>query len=252
MANQSDIDDASVKIANLVDKAQQELIKSLTTLVNMKVNPFTGLKTIRKFADDVPAFVEFVMTYDVEGTLKKKLINATSVYANAHRKVLESTIGFAKIDPKSLSAFATLNEQLFDNSIIRTISGHIRTQLVSGVQAGLSADAIISKVAASSISNAQMQTLVNTTLNTYSRTITNQMMSVAPQNTKYVYIGPVDEKTRPECLQMASAGRLTLNQIVSRFGQEVLVDGGGFNCRHKWEIASSEGVELFEGDKVNA
>ena len=99
MANQRDIDKSSEQIANLVDKAQQELIKSLTTLVNMKVNPFTGLKTIRKFADDVPAFVEFVMTYDVEGTLKKKLINATSVYANAHSKVVESTIGFAKIDP---------------------------------------------------------------------------------------------------------------------------------------------------------
>ena len=252
MANQSDIDDASVKIANLVDKAQQELIKSLTTLVNMKVNPFTGLKTIRKFADDVPAFVEFVMTYDVEGTLKKKLINATSVYANAHRKVLESTIGFAKIDPKSLSAFATLNEQLFDNSIIRTISGHIRTQLVSGVQAGLTANDIINKVSASSISNAQMQTLVNTTLNTYSRTITNQMMSVAPKETKYVYVGPVDNRTRIECLDYASAGALTEAEIIGNGWTASLIDGGGFNCRHKWEIASTEGVKMFEGEKANA
>jgi len=29
----------------------------------------------------------------------------------------------------------------------------------------------------------------------------------------------------------------------------VLVEGGGFNCRHKWEIASDEGIEFFEGDK---
>ena len=78
------------------------------------------------------------------------------------------------------------------------------------------------------------------------------MMDIAPSNTKYVYIGPVDEKTRDECLQMASAGRLTLEQIKSQFGEAVLVDGGGFNCRHKWEIASEEGTTFFEGDKVNA
>ena len=78
------------------------------------------------------------------------------------------------------------------------------------------------------------------------------MMDIAPSNTKYVYIGPVDEKTRDECLQMASAGRLTLDQIKSQFGEAVLVDGGGFNCRHKWEIASEEGTQFFEGDKVNA
>ena len=51
---------------------------------------------------------------------------------------------------------------------------------------------------------------------------------------------------------MASAGRLTLDQIKSQFGEAVLVDGGGFNCRHKWEIASEEGTTFFEGDKVNA
>ena len=77
-----------------------------------------------------------------------------------------------------------------------------------------------------------MQTLVNTTLNSYSRQVTNQMMSIAPKTTKYVYIGPVDDRTRDECLDMASAGALTLEQIISQFGEAPLIDGGGFNCRH--------------------
>ena len=88
-----------------------------------------------------------------------------------------------------------------------------------------------------------------TTLNSYSRTISNSMMEVAPKNTKYVYIGPSDEKTRDICLRQISAGRKTLAQIKSTFGEEVLVEGGGFNCRHKWEIASDEGIEFFEGYK---
>ena len=237
MPLQNDIDSASEQIATLVDKAKTDL---LTDLYNIKRTMTLG------------EFIEIVSTIDIEGTLKSKLQKATSLFANAHRGVLESTIGFANIDSKILTGFATLNEQLFDSSIIRTISGHIRTQVVKGVQAGLSITEIVASVTDASISNAQMQTLVNTSLNTYSRQVTNQMMDKAPSNTIYVYIGPVDEKTRDECLQMASAGRLTLDQIKSQFGEAVLVDGGGFNCRHKWEIASEEGTTFFEGDKVNA
>ena len=238
MANQRDIDRSSEQIANLVDKARAELVSSLYL--------------IGKEIGDVGEFAEALLTIDIEGSLKSKLQKATSIYANAHRNVLESTIGFADINPRALATFATLNEQLFDNAIIRTISGNIRTQVVRGLQAGMTALEITEGVVSSSISNAQMQTLVNTTLNSYSRQVTNQMMDIAPNNTKYVYIGPVDEKTRDECLQMASAGRLTLDQIKSQFGEAVLVDGGGFNCRHKWEIASEEGTQFFEGDKVNA
>ena len=238
MANQRDIDRSSEQIANLVDKARAELVSSLYL--------------IGKEIGDVGEFAEALLTIDIEGSLKSKLQKATSIYANAHRNVLESTIGFADINPRALATFATLNEQLFDNAIIRTISGNIRRQVVRGLQAGMTALEITEGVVSSSISNAQMQTLVNTTLNSYSRQVTNQMMDIAPSNTKYVYIGPVDEKTRDECLQMASAGRLTLDQIKSQFGEAVLVDGGGFNCRHKWEIASEEGTQFFEGDKVNA
>ena len=238
MANQRDIDSSSEQIANLVDKARAELVSSLYL--------------IGKEIGDVGEFAEALLTIDIEGSLKSKLQKATSIYANAHRNVLTSTIGFADINPRTLATFATLNEQLFDNAIIRTISGNIRTQVVRGLQAGMTALEITEGVVSSSISNAQMQTLVNTTLNSYSRQVTNQMMDIAPSNTKYVYIGPVDEKTRDECLQMASAGRLTLDQIKSQFGEAVLVDGGGFNCRHKWEIASEEGTQFFEGDKVNA
>ena len=237
MANQNNIDRSSEQIANLVDKAKADL---LTDLYNIKRTMTLG------------EFVEIVSTIDIEGTLKKKVQKATAVYANAHRNVLESTIGFAKVESNILTGLAALNEQLFDNSIIRVISGHIRTQIVKGVQVGLPVTDIIDSVINASVSNAQMQTLVNTTLNTYSRQVTNQMMKVAPKSTKYVYIGPVDSATRDECLDMAAAGTLTLAQISSQYGEGVLMDGGGFNCRHKWEIASEEGIKFFEGEKANA
>tara|TARA_Y100001963_G_scaffold35330_1_gene49272 strand:+ start:439 stop:1170 length:732 start_codon:yes stop_codon:yes gene_type:complete len=227
MANQSDIDNASEQIARIVNTAKEELVASLV-----------GLGTQ---VADLNTFFDTLLSLDIEGTLKSKIQKATSVYANAHRSVLESTIDFADIDGRGLSIFARLNEELFDAAIVRNIASSIRTQVSQGLQAGLTAKQITEQVAQSSISTAQMETVVNTTLNTYSRMATNQMMDQAPSNTKYVYIGPVDDRTRIECLDMASAGELTLSQIQSRFGEAVLIDGGGFNCRHKWEIASTEG-----------
>ena len=242
MANQQQIDKSAQIIADLIDKAKGELINDLYKLGNQ--------------IDDIGAFATALLDLDVEGTLKAKIKKATSVYANAHRQVLESTIQFANVEGQSLVAFASLNEELFDSAITRTIASNIKTQVTRGVQAGLSADDIITNVGNASISNAQMRTLVNTTLNSYSRTITNQMMNDAPKNTKYVYVGVIDEKTRDECLEMASEGALTESEIISRFGEAVLVDGGGFNCRHKWEIASEEGTRFHDQksaqEKINA
>ena len=236
MPIQDDIDDAAKQMADLVDKATAELIQDLYNIGNN--------------TQDINQLTNTLLSLDIEGTLKAKLVNATKIYADAHRQILESTIGFADLDSNFLTSNAILDEQLFDNAIIANISGHIRNEVVRGVAAGVSVQAIISTVSGSSISNSQMQTLVTTTLNDYSRSVTNEMMKIAPDNTKYVYIGPADEKTRPECLKYIRAGKLTRSQIISKFGEKVLNKGGGFNCRHKWEIASNAGTEFYEIDEA--
>ena len=230
MSNQANIDSAAEIIAGIVDRAKEELINDLYNL---------GLNV-----DNIPAFVNVLLDLDLEGTLKSKLTNATSAYANAHRNVLETTTNFANINPANLTSFLSLNEQVFDNAIVNNIASHIRNEVVKGIQAGLSPDMILQNVTSASISNSQMQTLVNTTLNSYSRSITTAMMQEAPDNTKYHYIGPVDEKTRDVCLKMASEGRITRKEIEKAYGREVLVEGGGFNCRHKWEVAGRETSEF--------
>ena len=250
MANQRDIDTSSEQITRIISIAKEELISSLSALANLKINPFTGVKTISRLADDIPLFTDYILGLDLETALKTKVQKAISVYAEAHRKVLESTIAFADIEANVLSSYAALNEQLLENSVLRTISGHIRTKVINGTKAGLNAAQITEQVTNSSLSNRQMQTVINTTLNTYSRAVTNSMMDNAPVDTKYVYIGPVDSLTRDECIEMSGAGELTLGQISSQFGEGVLIDGGGFNCRHKWEIASTEGKGFSEQEKA--
>lgn len=237
MANQSNIDANAIKIAELVDKARAELIQDLYKIGNE--------------IDDAEVFVQAMLQLDVKGTLKSKLQNATNIYLEAHRQVLESTIGFAQVEGTVVTGLAQLNQEIFDDTLVNTIASHIRNEVVKGIQSGLTTTQIIQSVTQSSISNAQIETLVTTTLNDYSRTITNQMMDIAPANSKYVYIGPIDEKTRPECITYAAAGRLTKKEIESRGWSETLIRGGGFNCRHKWEIASSVGTSFHNKKKAD-
>ena len=83
---------------------------------------------------------------------------------------------------------------------------------------------------------------INDSMNNMSRSVTTQMMKDAPPDLTYVYIGPVDEKTRPFCLDAASQGELTKDDILALGGEyaESLVSGGGINCRHNWELASDD------------
>lgn len=235
MANQTQIDKSSQMIANIIDKAKAELIADLHKLGNQIA--------------DKPAFATMLLDLDVEGTLKAKVKKATSLYANAHRQVLESTIQFASVEGESLVAFAALNEDLFNSAIINTIASSIRTQVSQGIQIGLAVDDLIQGVTNATISNAQMQTLINTTLNTYSRLITNLMMEEAPSDSKYSYVGPIDDRTRKECLEYAAAGEITLDEINSRNWTDSLSKGGGFNCRHKWEIAAEGEASEFNKQK---
>ena len=152
------------------------------------------------------------------------------------------------IDEQTLESFLSGNLSVLDE-IIGTDASELKNILNSATISGMQTSEILNQVSVASSASGQ-RAILNTRLNTYSRVATNTMMKDAPSDTKYVYVGPVDEKTRPECLSMASAGAKTEAEIVSTFGSGVLVDGGGINCRHKWEIASDEGIKLFEGKQA--
>lgn len=91
----------------------------------------------------------------------------------------------------------------------------------------------IRAVASVGQTRAQVEALVNTSMNTFSRTVTAVQAEAAPPETLYVYDGPVDGRTRDLCLKLSAAGELTKAEIDRAF-PGAFRDGGGFNCRHQW------------------
>tara|TARA_R100000808_G_C2144773_1_gene152536 strand:+ start:248 stop:736 length:489 start_codon:yes stop_codon:yes gene_type:complete len=132
------------------------------------------------------------------------------------------------------------------------LSAQMKQQITLGVFTGLTEAEIINNITAAVLSEAQVATLITTTLNNYSRSINYLMMKEAPRDTLYQYVGPIDGKTRNVCLKQGSEGPLTMDQIEKAYGKSVLTYGGGYNCRHAWESVSEVGVmkELYDPEKA--
>ena len=129
------------------------------------------------------------------------------------------------------------------NAYYPYLAAQIQQQVALGSFTGLSVEQIVANITDATLSEAQIQTLISTSLNNYSRTVTYGIMQEEPADTLYQYIGPIDGRTRDICLQFGSAGKITQAQILKlRGGQESLSFGGGYNCRHKWQAVSKFGV----------
>ena len=68
------------------------------------------------------------------------------------------------------------------------LATQIQQQVALGSFAGLTRAEIIKNITDAALSSAQVQTLVTTTLNNYSRSVTRTIMAEEPNDTLYQYI----------------------------------------------------------------
>ena len=115
------------------------------------------------------------------------------------------------------------------------LAAQIKQEVAFGVFAGLSEEDILANILSKTLTGNQLETIVATAMANYSRSVTYGIMQQEPADTLYAYIGPIDDRTRNECLKMGSTEPLTQKEIINNFGRNVLLTGGGYNCRHKWQ-----------------
>ena len=99
----------------------------------------------------------------------------------------------------------------------------------------------------SDLSKKQLQTLVRSGYSQYSNAIKKMMFDKVPTNTRFVYIGPNDGKTRSECRERIEMGTPTKSEVLgSKFGN---FDNAVWNCRHSWEEITNDIVgQGFQGE----
>ena len=182
-------------------------------------------------------FIRLIENLDIKAIVQAKSANAINLFTASHTGMLESIEGFAALSQDTLQALVNYNTETL-LSQLDNMAQIIKKEVVKGIISGSPIQSVVQSVRGQgALSSSQLKTLIDTAMNEYSRSVTNLMMDEMPKTAKYQYIGALDDRTRPECLEMMSVGDLTKSEIISRFGSEVLTSGGGYNCRHKWEIA---------------
>ena len=114
----------------------------------------------------------------------------------------------------------------------------VRQEVVTGTQLGLSADDIKDRLVRS-INVDRVDNVISTAMTNYQQQVIFAMAEDLPENQRYTYSGPLDNKTRPLCREIISAQPMTRQQIESIFPGS-FADRGGYNCRHLWLPLSSK------------
>ncbi len=222
MSDQLFIEQNSELVTSILLQVQEETIEQLYKL--------KGQKTAEQF-------LIFVQDLNVKEIIRAKSANAINIYDASHGTMLQTVQGFAAVSEETLTALKNYSTGSLLNKL-DDMAQIIKKEVVNGILAGNPVTTVLQAVQnQAALSPTQLKTLIDTSMNEYSRSVTKVMVDKMPQETKYVYIGALDEKTRPECLEYMSAGELTKDEIESRGWGDSFINGGGYNCRHKWEIA---------------
>ena len=222
MSDQLFIEQNSQLITDILAEVQERTVAELYAL--------KGSKTAEEF-------LVFIDGLDVGQIVVSKSKNAINLFEQTHGGMLQSIQGFAALSEDTLQTLINYNTQSL-LSQLGDMAQIIKKEVVNGIISGAGRQSVLNAVRGQrSLRPDQVKTLIDTALNEYSRSVTKLMIDKMPKDTKYVYIGALDGKTRVACLEMMSAGELTKAEISLTFGSDVFTNGGGYNCRHKWEYS---------------
>ena len=228
---QKEIELASLQFQLAVEKMESSVVNAI---VSLKKQGLTTAEThLALSAIDMDDFIlkDLGFQTDIDNLMVKY---QTGVLANIKmvgdvtEPMLQSLVA---MDRATFIKQAGYNASLIKQDLARKVLGNATpTQMLNSLKTVVRPD--------------QAKTLVNTTLNTFSRTVNDRMAETSPPSKKYIYEGPVDDRTRDICLQMASEGAISRSDITSNYPGS-FQDGGGYNCRHRWVATEAAGSKFL-------
>ena len=214
MADISDkLDQIAEQFAGKVDLATSELVSYLSELVKGK----TAAESL-----------EILSGINLEKAYELKLAKAFTAYEAGIVEFLRNTYTTTSLSENSIRALLnTTKRSVMAN--MGVISPVTMQGVIEGIATGRTVEDTLLLIK-EQIPNPEL--VVNTAYNQFSNTLTTMLADELPENTKWIYIGANDSKTRERCKAKIGAGALTKKQIMNKFGN---MNNEIWRCRHKWE-----------------
>ena len=226
-----DKDQIAQQFAQALQKAQAQMVEDILDLKQSLTRD---------------EFISLISTLDVDDYIFNQIgmQNDLNQYIASYEGVLLGMEATGQVTEETLQALVRLDEATFRKQI-STMGEQIIDEAVKGIIGNKTEREIAQSMLGSVLRPDQAETLANTALNTFERNVTAQMTAFDPEDATYVYQGPIDEKTRDICLKMMATGSMTRDEIDSQY-PGAFVDGGGFNCRHRWARETSVSKKLTD------
>ena len=236
------------KIEDLVLNASQNFSNAIGISIDQLIDHVLDLY---KKGYDKGQVIEILSKVDLENVMFKGAMVGAAVeeLMGTYPKVLGSMEMTGSMSAEFLSAFERTERASFI-AYSRGIVQETRRRLMNHVLRGSSREQMAFELYKSGVySQREIVSHINTSLSNYSRSITLKMSESESRDAKYHYLGPLDGKTRPICLEMLAAGEVALGDIDTLFPGS-MSDGGGINCRHRWEKATEFSKTQTKADKA--
>ena len=205
MADQNYIKKTVEELAVKFKLAQEEAISAMLGLVEGKTN-----------AEAIAILNEL----DFGAVMTAKTSGILTAYTAGNIGSLVTKEMFAPIGEFELQALLTQSEQYLSGQI-SAMGNVLKQEVINGIINRSSVDEILDIIGKKGYAaDVGMKRILNDGLNNYSRAVSRMMMEEAPNNTKYIYIGPADEKTR--YLFVCYSGRRSYNEANRIYGVEII------------------------------
>ena len=226
-----DKDQIAQQFAQALQKAQAQMVEDILDLKQSLTRD---------------EFISLISTLDVDDYIFNQIgmQNDLNQYIASYESVLLGMEATGQVTEETLQALVRLDEATFRNQI-SLMGEKVIDEAVKGIIGGKTEREIAQSMIDVGFERYEAETLANTALNTFERNVTSQMTAFDPADATYVYQGPIDEKTRDICLKMMASGSMTRDDIDSQY-PGAFVDGGGFNCRHRWARETSVSRKLTD------
>ena len=228
----NELDNIAEQFAVKVGLAKEEVVNALMDLVKGKT---------------AEESLEILAGFNMEAAMDMKLSKAFTTYEAGIVSMLENTYTTVAINESVLRATLDLTKASLSSDVTGRMSKVSLQSIIDGIATGKSPAEVITAI---DDVMPRIDTLVNTAFSQFSNTTKNIMAEKLPPDTKFVYIGAYDDKTRDACVEKIQFGKRTRAEIIGRFGD---MNNEIFNCRHGWEeMSSSPKDQGYNPEKFNA
>lgn len=226
----SKIDRAAGVFATQAERIRKRLVNELVAAYRKSEDPAVLIERILS--------VDFGKYIIQDLGLSVELDSLLSEYDSIAKDIAKI---FGSVSRVAVEQLKTL-DSLFFMRHVRDVGDELKRQMVYAVYTDISEKALLENLmsATARLSEAQIGSLVNTALRTFSRgTFAATAVELSPPNAKYRYTGgELIETSRPFCVE--NFGKVfTLEEAMNLRNDQggcAFIEGGGFNCRHFFEL----------------